>query len=315
MLFNLLFSKIFMHIVIFGLVFISVSVLIYYLFPNEKEALAKKRLGVLEESFEVKQTGLLKTLKPLYTTATPLLYSNSAPTFWLNYLEKQKEPLNQKLIAAHLREEITPDEVMGLKCVMAFLFMMFGGYLYANLIGPLPMVMVMGLFILGYLFPNLWINERLKSYRSQINAHLPYTIDLLTLSVESGLDFTSAIKRLTSRSKPNVLLDEFGWLLREIRLGSTRAEALRSMSKRLHIEEISSLNTLLIQADQLGTPIGNVLRAQSEQLRVSRFQKAEIAGAKASQMILFPLVFCILPAAILILLGPTLIGFLQGGFF
>ena len=151
--------------------------------------------------------------------------------------------------------------------------------------------------------------------RKAIVRALPYTLDLLTLSVEAGLDFIAAIQRLIQRARPNALLTEFNHMLREIRLGTSRSDALRSLADRLQIEEISSFTTLLIQADQLGASIGNVLRAQADQMRTRRFQAAETAGARASQFILFPLVIFIFPAIFIIILGPVVLSFLKTGFF
>jgi len=111
------------------------------------------------------------------------------------------------------------------------------------------------------------------------------------------------------------MADEFGHMLKEIRLGTSRSDALRNLNHRLEIEEISSFTTLLIQADQLGASIGNVLRAQSDQLRTKRFQNAESAGARASQLILFPLIFCIFPAVFIVILGPTILNMLSQGIF
>ncbi|MEZ4819731.1 MAG: type II secretion system F family protein [Bdellovibrionota bacterium] len=109
-------------------------------------------------------------------------------------------------------------------------------------------------------------------------------------------------------------MEELDIVLKEIRLGTTRSDALRNLGERLDIEEIASFTSLLIQADQLGSSIGMVLRAQSDQLQTRRFQNAETAGAKASQLILLPLVFCIFPAVFIVILGPLVIKFLvQGG--
>jgi tight adherence protein C len=102
-------------------------------------------------------------------------------------------------------------------------------------------------------------------------------------------------------------------MLNEISLGTSRAEALRKLAERVRMEEVSSFTTLLIQADQLGASIGPVLRAQADSLRIHRFHRAEMKGARAAQMILFPLVFCIFPAIFIIILGPLLVRALTHG--
>ena len=101
-------------------------------------------------------------------------------------------------------------------------------------------------------------------------------------------------------------------MLREIRLGTTRADALRGLAKRCAVPEVASFSSVLIQADRLGASIGQVLRSQADVMRAERFVRAEKAGAKASTMILLPLVIFILPAALLVIVGPVLLRFIYG---
>jgi tight adherence protein C len=101
-------------------------------------------------------------------------------------------------------------------------------------------------------------------------------------------------------------------MLREIRLGTTRSEALRSLAVRCGVPEVSSFSSVLIQADRLGASIGTVLRAQSDLMRAERFQRAEKAGARASSIVLVPLVLFILPAALLVIVGPVMLRFIYG---
>jgi len=294
---------------------VAVFLFVWSVFPDEKQAAAKRRLGVVEESTQPQSSLLLRWLRPAYTAVASLLYGNLMPVGVQKWMEIQKPGIHKILIAADLRDEISPDEFFGFKVVMAFVSVFITGYVMTGLgQAPSPWTLL-AMLGFGFFFPDLWIREKKNARKRSITKALPYAIDLVTLSVEAGLDFVSAIARLSQKTKPNALTKELDNLLREIRLGSSRSDALRSMSERLQIDEINSLTTLLIQADQLGSPIGQVLRAQSEQLRSRRFQSAEVAGAKASQMILFPLVFCVLPASVIILLGPTLLNFMKGGFF
>ena len=297
------------------LTFVATFILALFLYPDQKAALLKLRLGVVEESSNKQVTSLLKWFRPMYSIVTPFLYSNIFPNIWLQKLDEMKHGVKKNLRLSNLIDEITADEFIGFKFVTAALI----PFVLYNLLQALNFEVSIGLIIplivLGFYYPDIWLSQKITSRKKAIVRALPYTIDLLTLSVEAGLDFVSAIRRLTQQSKTNALIQELGIMLQEIRFGATRSDALRNLSTRLEIEEVSSLASLLIQADQLGASIGQVLRAQSEQIRTRRFQKAEIEGAKASQVILFPLVFCILPAAMLILLGPTFLSFIQGGLF
>jgi tight adherence protein C len=152
------------------------------------------------------------------------------------------------------------------------------------------------------------VNKRQKA----IVRALPFSVDLLTLVVEAGLDFSQGIQRVVDRGPEGPLRDELSLMLREIRLGTTRSEALRSLADRCVVPEISAFSSVLVQADRLGASIGPVLRAQSDLMRAERFQRAEKAGATASSMVLLPLVLFILPAALLVIVGPVLLRFIYG---
>ena len=294
-------------VLLFGSAFVSAFILVFQLVPDEKRAAAKKRLGMFDETSRPNQVALLKWLRPLYSKLTPWVASKIS--------DDRRTSLHKKLVSANLREEITPDEFTAFKLVMTLVIPFMAVYITGALGSPLPPVGYLLLFVLGFYFPDLWMAERIRIRRRAIVKVLPYTLDLLTLSVESGLDFVTAIQRLGQRTKRNALLNEFDHMLREVRLGTSRSDALRNLSDRLQIEEMSSFTTLLVQADQLGAPIGQVLRAQSDQLRSKRFTDAEAAGARASQLILFPVIFCIFPAIVVVFLGPIALGFLQGGIF
>jgi tight adherence protein C len=300
----------------FGAAFLSVFIFVMNLFPDEMAAVARKRLGVTEDGAKPNRIALFRWFHALYTAVVPLLYSNMMPRSGSRYVDQQRPLLNRKLITANIRDEITPDEFIGFKVVMAFVILLLAAYLLGSLGRPLPWPLWPVVMVLGFFAPDFWLYEVTNKRRREIIRAMPFTLDLLTLSVEAGLDFIAAIQRLTQRSRPNALLTEFGHMLKEIRLGTARSDALRSLADRLQIEEISSFTTLLIQADQLGASIGQVLRAQSDQLRSKRFQSAEAAGARASQLVLFPLVLFIFPAIFIVVLGPTILNFIfRGGFF
>lgn len=312
---NILFSDTVVKLLIFSCAFACIFFFTQYILPDEKQAEVRRRLAMTEETSNPQSTTLFRTFKPMYSAVSPLLYSTSMPGFLIRYFEAQKTPIHKKLIAANLRGEISPDEFLGLKTVMAF-FLLFLILLFAvGIEQNIPTLLWPFILIGCFFYPDLWLSEKIKIRRRGIIQALPYTMDLLTLSVEAGLDFIAAISRLCQKSKPNLLIFELDYMLKEIRLGTTRADALRNLSQRLQIEEITSLATLLIQTDQLGASIGQVLRAQSDQLRSRRFQAAETAGARASQIILFPVVFCIFPAIFIVVLGPTVINFIKGSFF
>jgi tight adherence protein C len=160
--------------------------------------------------------------------------------------------------------------------------------------------------------PDFLLKDMVARRQRAIVRALPFSVDLLTLVVEAGLDFSQGLQRVVERGPAGPLADELSLMLREIRLGTTRSDALRSLAERCGVPEVSSFSSVLIQADRLGASIGTVLRAQSDLMRAERFQRAEKAGARASSIVLVPLVLFILPAALLVIVGPVILRFIYG---
>ena len=212
--------------------------------------------------------------------------------------------VEKKLRSAAFPEGVTADEFFGLVVLGAFAGG-FVGFLLSLRLG-LALVIFFGAFV-GAAWPFSWLRGRLASRRTDIRRQLPYALDLLTLSVEAGLDFTEALGRISGKLGDSPLAAELDAALRDVRLGRTRAEAMRILAERLDMSEITSVTSALIQADELGSALGPVLRAQSEQIRIARSQEAEKKALEAPVKILFPLIFFILPTVIIIIAGPIVL--------
>ena len=158
----------------------------------------------------------------------------------------------------------------------------------------------------AYLRPMLWLRGALRRRHFAIMKALPFVLDLLTLSVEAGMDFISALQRNCALRRLDPLNEELLRMTKEIQVGSSRAEALRNMADRCRQPDLKSVAFALIQADELGVSIGSILRIQSEQLRNRRFERAEKLANEAPTKMLGPLMLCIFPAVFIILLGPVL---------
>ncbi|MTI68387.1 MAG: type II secretion system F family protein [Firmicutes bacterium] len=156
------------------------------------------------------------------------------------------------------------------------------------------------------LFPRLFIKQYKNKRQKEIVKTLPDVLDLLTVSVEAGLSFDGALSRLVEKM-PGVLADEFSKVLNEMRIGKSRREALRDMSERCKVSDLTTLVGSLIQADELGVGVSKVLRVQSVQMREKRRQRAQEKAMKAPVKILFPLIFFIFPTIFAVLLGPAVI--------
>ena len=167
------------------------------------------------------------------------------------------------------------------------------------------------LVLMGYLYfyayPLIWLRGTLKKRHFSIMLALPFVLDLLTLSVEAGMDFMSALQRNCERRRLDPLNEELIRMTREIQMGIARRVALRNMADRVRQPDLKAVAFALIQADELGVPIGPILRIQSEQLRARRFDRAERLANEAPVKMLGPLLLCIFPAVMIVLLAPILL--------
>jgi tight adherence protein C len=171
------------------------------------------------------------------------------------------------------------------------------------------------LLLMLFLQPMSWLRRALNGRHLNIQRALPYVLDLLTLSVEAGLDFMTAIKRILDYRAVDALGEELMRMFREVQIGKTRREAMRNMADRVMQPDLNGVVHSLVQADELGVSIGYILRIQADQMRVKRFQRAEKLAQEAPVKMLFPLIFFIFPAIFVVLLGPVLLQlFKRGGY-
>ena len=198
--------------------------------------------------------------------------------------------------------------LFGLICgVLGVLFTMM---ITMNGFGLLCAALVFG--FVGFVMPSTTIMSAADKRQNEIMKALPFVLDILTLSVEVGMDFISALQRNCRSRKLDALNEELLRMTKEIQVGSSRRDALRNMAERVRQSDLRSVAFALIQADELGVSIGAILRIQSEQLRSRRFDRAEKLAHEAPTKMLGPLMLCIFPAVFIILLGPVLSQAMKG---
>jgi tight adherence protein C len=164
--------------------------------------------------------------------------------------------------------------------------------------------------LVGLYVPNFWLRGRKKSRAKEIRRALPDALDMLSICVDAGLGFESALMKVAQRWE-NQLTEQFRRVVSEIRMGVRRSEALSHMVERTEVPEVSSFVAVLVQADRLGVGITNVLHTQSQAARVKRRQRAEEEARKAPIKMLVPLVTCIFPAMFVVILGPAVPRFME----
>jgi tight adherence protein C len=213
--------------------------------------------------------------------------------------------INEKLILAGSPAGWDAERVVALK-IIGGLAGLVGGVLLAALlpIAALLKVLFVVLFALtGYVVPGVQVSAMATKRQRAIQKQLPDVMDLLTISVEAGLGFDAALSQVT-KNVPGPLAEEIGRLLQEVQIGSSRAEAFRHLGDRTSVPELQSFTLSMIQADLFGVSIANVLRAQSKELRQKRRQRAEELAQKIPVKLLFPMIFLVLPALFVIVIGP-----------
>lgn len=247
---------------------------------------------------------LFRLLLPLAPNVKPLMTSPG--------MTLAREKADAMLVTGGFEGLMTGWEFLSLKllvpaCVGPFWVLLVHGLARAlpAVQSSTPMLDLLGIVLL-YLHPLLWLRQAVARRQRAILRGLPFVLDLLTLSVEAGLDFMSALQRNVERRRLDALGEELVRVIREIQLGNPRRHALKAMSKRVDLPDMRSVVNALVQADELGVSIGAILRIQSDQIRQRRFDRAERLANEAPVKLLGPLLLFIFPSVFLILLGPVL---------
>ena len=164
--------------------------------------------------------------------------------------------------------------------------------------------------LIGVMGPTLYLRSRVQGHQTGIQKQLPDAMDMICVCIESGLSFDSSLFKVSEKLH-GPFIDELLIVYREIQMGRTRREALENMCEATTLDELKTFASALVQAEQLGIPINNVMRAQSTQLRTERSQKAKEKGMKASIKMLIPMLLFIFPVVFIIILGPTVMNILE----
>ena len=231
---------------------------------------------------------------PLTNNVMPLLKNEA--------MQKMVQSAQKKLGMAGYELAMSGEQFVALR----ILFLIFGVLIAILLIlGQQASSGIIFLLIMA-VYPNVWLNRIIRMRHLEILKALPNVLDLLTLSVEAGRDFLTALRDIVMRRKLDAIGEELRRALHEIQLGKTRQEALHEMSLRVNQPELTTVLNSVIQADELGVSIGQLLRVQGDQLRAKRFARAEKLANESPVKILFPIIIFIFPAVFIVLMGPLM---------
>jgi len=292
-----------------GLVVVSVSLVIYALWPKDQEetnAIKRRMKGrsALDNISVLRKKAKESVAKRVMDKVAPL----AVRPVMMNNAENMSK-LRTKLASAGYRSDTAPTTFLASKTVVAVLIGLAAvAYVWAKSVTPFNAFGIVMLAAgIGFLMPDFWLSSAMSSRQEKIRHSLPDTPDLLVISVESGLGLDAALQRVGDemRDVHPVLSEEMQMVTLESQMGIPRSEALTNLSTRTGVEEVRSLVSIVNQAERFGTSIARALRNQSNALRVKRRQAAEERAQKTTVKLMAPLILFIFPAILVVLAGPA----------
>jgi len=286
-------------IILFG---ISIFIVTNTMFQDEDQFKAAEKISEAGELKGSNNQGIvLKYSRPFFKRyISPIVSSMKGK-------KKIREKYKRSLASAGLTNLMTPEDFYSFKLflIIGFPIVFLGVREFLEETWPLKFVFFIS--ILGYFYPNIWIKGKIGQRQKDLLRSMPFAVDMLALSVEAGLDFVAAMSKVIEKAKPSPLTEEFSILMKETKIGASRAEALRNMAWRVDLMQISSFCATLIAADSVGANIGPILKSLSGEIRQKKSTDAEKAGATAATKILFPMLFLIVPAVFIVVAAPIVL--------
>jgi len=246
----------------------------------------------------------------LYRTFQPLIqflagYNRRLP------LPGIRERYAHQIERAGLRFEMSADEFVAIKELGLLVMTGAGLLIYATLVPNLAILAVLSL--LGFAYPDIRLSAAVRKREHAYLRALPGFLDLLALTVEAGMGFDSAVRKLTEVLEPGPLIWRFQTFLRSVNVGKPRTEALREMARKMDVPDFTAFANAVVQASETGASLGPVLRTESQEMLLRRFERAEKAAYELPVKILFPLLTFVFPATFLMILGPMYFQFKASG--
>ena len=284
-----------------GLIGIAVFIVAKTIFQDEDQYQAQEKLDDSKGDEIGKHGFVLKFSRPFFRRYfTPIIAS-------MKNKKTIKEKYKRPLASAGLTNILTPEDFYSFKLflILGFPIIFLIAKYFMEADWSLSLIPVVG--AVGYFYPNIWMSGKIEQRQKEIVMNMPFGVDMLALSVEAGLDFIAAMSKVNEKAKANALSEEFEIVIREIKIGASRAEALRNMAWRVDLIQVSSFCATLIAADSVGASIGPILKALANEIRQKKSAEVEKAGATAATKILFPMMFLIIPSVLVIVFSPMVL--------
>ncbi len=222
--------------------------------------------------------------------------------------------VDQRLQKSGVGYVLTAEEFFSFRLVISLLSLLACAYLMVILDTFEPVFFIIVPF-LAFFLPIVWLYDSKKRRHTQVIRDLPVYLDFITMAVEAGLNLTGALQQGVEKGPRGPLRNEFAIVLRDLRYGLTRAEALIRMADRLDVPDVSNFVNAMTQAEKMGSSMASTLRIQSEQRRNERFQRAEKMAMEAPVKLVFPLIVFIFPVTFIILGFPIVMKFMSEGLY
>ncbi|MCH7870162.1 MAG: type II secretion system F family protein [Planctomycetes bacterium] len=301
---------------VIGALVLAAAILVAYGFMSgsskERDAVKRRLAGGRgkDEAAELKEQARESASEDLARRAMPMLSKITLPTS-----DVEQTNLRAKLASAGLRKPQAQAIFLASKTIVAValaLTTLLGGWAY-GLTGMMLAGSVLCAAPIGFLFPDIWLMLATSTRKEAIRHGLPDTLDLMVVSVESGLALDAAIQRVGEemQSVHPELSEELRIATAEAQMGLPRAEALTRMANRTAVSEVQSLVSIILQAEKFGTSVARALRNQADALRVKRRQKAEERAQQTAVKLMIPLVIFIFPAMGVVLGGPAMLKMME----
>ncbi len=274
-------------------------------FQDEDKYKAQEKLEIADDSSDDKKNTpndiVLKYSRPFFKRyISPVVQGMKKKRI---IREKYKRPL----ASSGMNKFLTPEDFYAFKLFLILGFPLVFLGLRVFLEEDWPLIYLPIISIGGFLYPDFWIKGKTEQRRQEVLENMPFVVDMLALSVEAGLDFVAAMQKVIEKAPDSALVEEFETMIKETKIGASRAEGLRQMSWRIDALPMSSFCATLIAADSVGANISPILKTLAQELRQKRSSVIEQKGAQAATKILIPMIFFVLPATLIVIMAPIVL--------